>query len=268
MLMYVTSFKHDPIHSPLLNILRAEAMFRKPYHLCPPSHPEKCGPESNPNDKIWMNQNSVAGVPLLKFLTTMEYNDWAESVPFLRDPGPDKKKKSLLTTKKTDGQKQDDDVEAVSISKVSANYTYPNVFHLRRHKLRIMKQIIESAPRNIKFVRLKELERSPEMLVQSIVKEFNMTVKDGYKEQSPSPVAHPTVCLTPAEWDAAQSGIDWNLEAEFGFSPFDCRMCYGYEKSTRLYVSFVSVGQLFDVPSLWSYISLFTPDSSERREEN
>lgn len=44
-----------------------------------------------------------------------------------------------------------------------------------------------------------------------------------------------TVCLTNHEWDAAQSNIDWRLEAEFGFSPFDCRMCYGYEKSTRLY---------------------------------
>lgn len=165
-----------------------------------------------------MNQNSVAGKQLLEFFTTMEWKDWAESVPFLRDKTDDKK----------DGE--------VSISKVSANYTYPNVFHLRRHKLEIMKQIIEAVPRNVKFVRLKELERSPEMLIQSLVKEFNVTtVKDGYKPQQPSPVAHKTVCLTPEEWDAAQNTIDWKLESEFGFSPNDCRMCYGYEKSTRLY---------------------------------
>jgi hypothetical protein len=41
--------------------------------------------------------------------------------------------------------------------------------------------------------------------------------------------------LTPNEWTAAQNEIDWRLEAEFGFSPHDCRMCYGYNRSTRLY---------------------------------
>ncbi|KAL7539719.1 hypothetical protein ACHAXR_010507, partial [Thalassiosira sp. AJA248-18] len=195
----------------------AEGMFRKPYHLCPPKHPEKCGPGSDfHKDKIWMNQNTVAGISLLDFFTKMEWKDWAESVPFLRD-------------------KTDEGSEEVSISKVSANYTYPNVFRLRQHKLKIMKQIMETVPRNVKFVRLKELERSPEMLIQSVVREFNLTVKEGYKPQPASPVTHPTVCLTPDEWDAVQNSIDWKLEAEFGFSPCDCRMCYGYEKSKRLY---------------------------------
>ena len=44
-----------------------------------------------------------------------------------------------------------------------------------------------------------------------------------------------TVCLTADEWGAAQSKIDWNLEAEFGFSPGDCRMCYGYDESKSLF---------------------------------
>ncbi|KAL9188178.1 hypothetical protein ACHAXT_006556 [Thalassiosira profunda] len=195
----------------------AEGMFRKPYHFCPPKHPEKCGPESNPNDKVWMNQNSVAGMSLLDFFTKTPWKDWAESVPFLRD--------------KT-GEKGG---EEVSISKVSANYTYPSVFALRRHKLEIMRQIIETVPRNVKFVRLKELERSPEVFIQSLVSEFNVTLKEGYKTQPPSKVAHPTTCLTPDEWEATQNMLDWGVEAEFGFSPCDCRMCYGYTRSTRLY---------------------------------
>mmetsp|Transcript_47602 Transcript_47602/g.101156 ORF Transcript_47602/g.101156 Transcript_47602/m.101156 type:complete len:666 (-) Transcript_47602:73-2070(-) len=196
----------------------AEAMFRKPYHLCPPKHPEKCGPGSDPNSKVWLNQNSVAGVSLLQFWTEMEWNDWAESVPFLRN--------------KVDTNRETDEMP---ISKVSANYTYPNIFGLRRHKLKIMKQIIETVPRNVKFVRLKELERSPELFIQSLVKEFNLTLKEGYESQPPSKVAHQTVCLTPAEWDAAQKAVDWSIEAEFGFSPCDCRLCYGYDKSKRLY---------------------------------
>lgn len=150
-------------------------MFRKPYHLCPPKHPEKCGPESDPHSKVWMNQNSVAGVPLLNFFTKMEWNDWAESVPFLRDANGESK-----------------GGEEVAISKVSANYTYSNVFGLRRHKLAIMKQIMETVPRNVKFVHLKELERSPEIFIQGVVREFNLTVKEGYKPQPPSKVSHPT----------------------------------------------------------------------------
>ena len=193
----------------------AEGMFRKPYHFCSPRKPEMCGPKSDPKKKIWLNQNHMLGIKLIEFFTTVQWADWAESVPFLRDGGEEE--------------------EEVSISKVSANYTYPNVWALRRHKLSIMKQIIETVPRNIKFVRLKEFEKYPELLMQGIVKEFNMTVKENYEAQPPSLVTHSTVCLTPEEWVAAQDQIDWELEAEFGFSPFDCRMCYGYNKSKRLY---------------------------------
>jgi hypothetical protein len=39
------------------------------------------------------------------------------------------------------------------------------------------------------------------------------------------------VCPTPAEWDAAQNGIDWKIKSEFGFGPFECQMCQGYKKS-------------------------------------
>ena len=194
----------------------------------------------------------------------MEWKDWAESVPFLRDQG--REARGVTPTGKE-----------VSISKVSANYTYPNVFGLRRHKLGIMKQIVEAVPRNVKFVRLNDIERSPEMFIQGLVREFDLTVRDGYEPQPPSKVAHTTgknrrgfpfrvrvrhsraifpscwhkhsharrpaaasrpseqVCLTPAEWDAAQNSIDWKIESEFGFGPFECRMCHGYETSKSLY---------------------------------
>ena len=204
-----------------------EGMFRKPYHLCPPKSPEKCGPSSDPNDKIWLNQNSVAGKSLLEFWTEMKWNDWAESVPFLRDNGENewKKKKG----------KKNVETKEISISKVSANYTYPNVFSLRRHKLEIMEQIVEVVPRNVKLVRLNELERSPELFIQGLVKEFSLTVKDGYTPQPKSAVAHGTTCLTKEEWEVAQQSIDWNTEADFGYGPSECRMCYGYDRSTRLY---------------------------------
>lgn len=43
-------------------------MFRKPYHLCPPKKPEMCGPGSNPNKKLWLNQNFVAGLVSFMFV--------------------------------------------------------------------------------------------------------------------------------------------------------------------------------------------------------
>ena len=53
-----------------------------------------------------------------------------------------------------------------NLSFVSDEYTYRNVFHLRKHKLMLMKQIIDAVPRNVKIVRLHEIERSPEMFIQ------------------------------------------------------------------------------------------------------
>lgn len=53
-----------------------------------------------------------------------------------------------------------------NLSFVSKDFTYSNVFELRRHKLMIMKQIIDAVPRNVKVVRLHELERSPEIFIQ------------------------------------------------------------------------------------------------------
>lgn len=196
----------------------AEAMFRKPYHFCPPKHPERCGQGTN---TVWMNHNNMMGLKLVDFLTTVEWSDWAESTHFMRNEAFE--------------NEQMKKVDPYSISKPGANYTYPNVFAMRRHKLMLMKQIFDVAPHNVKFVRLNEFERSPGLLIDNLVKEFDLKVKTEYIKPQPSSHSHTTTCLTPDEWTAAQNEIDWRLETEFGFSPHDCRMCYGYTQSTRLF---------------------------------
>ncbi|KAL7436802.1 hypothetical protein ACHAXM_005760 [Skeletonema potamos] len=196
----------------------AEAMMRKPYHFCPPKHPERCGPGT---DTLWTNHNNLAGVQLVDFFTTVEWSDWAESTHFMRNEAFENGKVKA--------------VDPYSISKPGVNYTYPNVFALRRQKLKLMKQIFEVAPDNVKFVRLNEFERGPGLFIDNLVKEFDLKVKTEYTKPPPSIYSHTTTCLTPNEWTAAQNEIDWRLEAEFGFSPHDCRMCYGYNRSTRLY---------------------------------
>lgn len=93
-----------------------EGMYRKPYHLCPKMKPEKCRPESG--GVVWLNQNDVAKISLKEFFSEMKWKDWPESNLFERKKG----------NKKTDNQ-------SIAISKVSKNYTYPNVIALRKHKL-------------------------------------------------------------------------------------------------------------------------------------
>lgn len=234
-LLYKHMFRHDLLNATELAEIKdqddilwvmvvrspcdwAEAMMRKPYHFCPRKHPERCGPGT---DVLWLNHNNIAGVNLHGFFTTVEWTDWAESTHFMRNEAME------------NGQRKK--VDLYSISKPGANYTYPNVFALRRHKLKLMKQILDVVPHNVKFVRLNEFERGPGLFIDNTVKEFDLKVKANYTKPPPSIYSHTTTCLTPDEWTAAQNEIDWKLEAEFGFSPHDCRMCYGYTTSTRLF---------------------------------
>lgn len=198
----------------------AEAMFRKPYHLCPKKekHPENCGPNTS---TIWMNHNNLAGTQLVDFFTTFQWSDWAESTHFMRNEAVENG--TVIN------------IDQYSISKPGPDYTYPNVFAMRRHKLQLMQQILHAVPHNVKFVRLNEFERGPGLFIDNIAKEFNLEVKTEYEKPAPSDFSHTTQCLTPDEWKAAQNEIDWQLEAEFGFSPHDCRMCYGYNRSIRLH---------------------------------
>jgi hypothetical protein len=56
-------------------------MFRKPYHFCPPKKPEMCGPSSDPNKKLWLNQNFVAGmVSEYSHIRSMPHDDCFFSV--------------------------------------------------------------------------------------------------------------------------------------------------------------------------------------------
>lgn len=105
-----------------------------------------------------------------------------------------------------------------NLSFVSDDFVYDNVFALRRHKLQLMKQVMETVPRNVKIVRLHELERSPETFIQNLILEFQLTLKEGYQAQLPSPRIHTEKCFKREDWEIAQREIDWRLEGEFGFT--------------------------------------------------
>mmetsp|Transcript_581 Transcript_581/g.1189 ORF Transcript_581/g.1189 Transcript_581/m.1189 type:complete len:540 (-) Transcript_581:483-2102(-) len=136
-----------------------EGMYRKPYHLCPTNKPERCG--TNENGIVWLNKNNVRKLSFKTFFSEMKWVDWAESAPFPRKIFPKKQgKKSPKSSK-------------LIISKVGRNFTYPNVISLRKHKMKLMQQVIDVSPRHVKIVRLKEVENDPNMFIQVCVSRFS-----------------------------------------------------------------------------------------------
>mmetsp|Transcript_15793 Transcript_15793/g.32109 ORF Transcript_15793/g.32109 Transcript_15793/m.32109 type:complete len:135 (-) Transcript_15793:412-816(-) len=134
-------------------------MYRKPYHLCPTNKPERCG--TNENGIVWLNKNNVRKLSFKNFFSEMKWVDWAESAPFPRKIFPKKQgKKSPKSSK-------------LIISKVGRNFTYPNVISLRKHKMKLMQQVIDVSPRHVKIVRLKEVENDPNMFIQVCVSRFS-----------------------------------------------------------------------------------------------
>lgn len=111
----------------------AEAMKRLPWHMC---HPEDIASECPGKQFIgFEHATNLRNYSLAQFFE-MEWGDWPESTNFRK------------------------------LSFVGEDFIYRNVFQLRKHKLLLMKQIIETVPRNVKIVRLHELERSPQTFIE------------------------------------------------------------------------------------------------------
>ena len=173
----------------------ADAMFRKPWHLCDPNSP----PQKFKGAYIGVNKAVVSNM-------TREY--FFSKLPWC------------------------DDTEArIKWAKFSNNgeFVYPDgIFQLRAHKLQIMKQVMDTfAPQHrVKIVHLNHYELSPAQLVHNLGREFGLDInKNAEIELKPTQKPHNTNCLTEKEWLAAEAKIDWELEAHFGFTPLDCHMC-------------------------------------------
>jgi len=171
----------------------AEAMKRMPWHMCEPNHIDSKCPGAG---MIGKGHHEVLKTYSLADFFEMEWGDWPESSNFR------------------------------NLSFVSEDFVYRNVFQLRRHKLLVMKQIIDAVPRNVKIVRLHELERSPETFIQNLILEFGLKRKPDYHRQRPSKRIHTERCLSDREWNIAQREIDWQVESYFGFTFLDCHLCY------------------------------------------
>lgn len=160
----------------------ADAMYRFPWHMCPPKDPSRC-----PGPIIGLNLTATKGMPRKDFFQT-EWGDWQESE---YNPG---------------------------------DFTYRNVFAMRRHKLSIMAQLMDVAPHRFKILHLGQVEARPGTIVPDVAKQFHLQTNN--KTGAIKGIHHGPVCLEEAEWKVAQAEIDWQMESRFGFVPSDCHMCY------------------------------------------
>lgn len=166
----------------------ADAMYRSPWHMCnPPGVDNEYG--RCPGPRIKKNSQALENTTRNDFFQ-MPWGDWAES-----ESEPN-------------------------------NYTYDNVFALRRHKLRIMWQLIQAVgPHRVKVLHLQSFEAVPGLLVQDLVKQFGLQVATDYKEPLQSDKLHSSLCLEDKEVEIAEQEVDWELESRFGFTRFHCQSC-------------------------------------------
>ena len=106
---------------------------------------------------------------------------------------------------------------------LNESFGYSNIFELRTHKLRLMKQLIDIFPHRSVIAHMDKVEGAPQRFVQDVVKQFNVTLANRVEKQSNK--LHQHVCLNEREWKLAQKSIDWDVEALFGFTRLDCHMC-------------------------------------------
>ena len=97
----------------------AEAMKRLPWHVCCPNNINSECPGAA---FIGFEHRDTLKNHSLADFFQMEWGDWPESTNFR------------------------------NLSFVGKDFTYPNIFALRRHKLLLMKQIIDAVPRNVSYL--------------------------------------------------------------------------------------------------------------------
>ena len=111
-------------------------------------------------------------------------------------------------------------------SKPQQNSKYDDIFDMRRQKLLLMKQVIDTVPRHVKILRLSEFELNPDVFVNDLVKEYTFKLSKKYTPTPPSfnpqsiffDPQNIFSCMEYTKWKEAQQRIDWTLEGYFGYN--------------------------------------------------
>jgi hypothetical protein len=114
----------------------ADAMYRKPWHLCPPNKTSWCMSHPKLIDGFGMKPSGMTREDFFE----MEWNDWPE----------------MVTQR--------------------YNFSYHNIFALRSHKLSLMLQLIQINPHNVYVAHLKQISQHPEAFLTDLAEYFDLQV--------------------------------------------------------------------------------------------
>lgn len=172
-----------------------DGMWRKPWFLCPPhKDPSMCPLLNLDKSLLQRNPQFLVNETRETFLV-LPWIDAAEALVHPEDPN---------------------------------QYTYQDVFALRRHKLQLMKQVMDTlghTSNRFAIHHLHNVEAGPHQFLQTLSQNHELAVNLRYRPQKPSQKAHPIKCLSDREWKILEAKMHWELEALFGFSKSDCHRC-------------------------------------------
>jgi hypothetical protein len=100
------------------------------------------------------------------------------------------------------------------------------VLQIRAHKLRLMQQVRNVVP-FVKVIHFRDFEAAPNRVIIELEEEYGLRLSRSYRKLYPSKKIHRLPCLSETDHAVLMEMIDWDIEAQFGFFPSECRVCLG-----------------------------------------
>jgi hypothetical protein len=194
-------------------------MENKPWHLC--------RPYDGPCDPTGPNKNTFGNHSLADFLR-QPLRDHGEPLPGIshNDTNPHYLVSNNSSSTTTNSSSSTLRTNSSSSSIGNSNIYEGGVLQIRAHKLRLMQQVRKVAP-FVKVIHFRDFEAAPNRVIIELEEEFGLQLSPLYRNLNPSKKIHRQPCLTETDHAVLMETIDWDLEAQFSFSPSECRLCLG-----------------------------------------
>ena len=222
----------------------ADAMRRKPWHLCPtqPFGAQQQNQGNNENMDEYTEDELCHGSPYIMMQAQPETQTMSLE-DFARQPW---KEWAIHNIHYLNHHKQQAPQNDVVRPHTPGHYMPPfdHIFQLRTFKLQLMAQVIQAAQEAVTsfrhemalpivLIHLRDFEAAPHRTIMEVSERHGLTLEPYYQPLSPtSHELHQYQCISPtmAEWihgGGSKMVVNWTLEQEhFGFVPSqECQPC-------------------------------------------
>lgn len=223
----LAALKHILVKSGALFILAvrspcewADGMYRKPWHMCPPSYYDET--HRKVKESAALRAFKRQGVKMPPGFYCPRGSEIQINTKALVE-------RNISRTEFFDSFHWEDGKESKK-ARTRDDYTYEHIFALRRHKLALMEQVLHLAMplHRVKLVHLDKVEVAPDLFLSNLATEFDLQHNPINMTKTRSAKVHKEpLCLSDEEWALALDRIDWEMEGRFGFHPMHCHVCEG-----------------------------------------